>query len=83
MGSMPDYNRVNVRYTPGGSTMSVVIPKVANAADCAGRDGWYYDNDATPTRIIMCDATCQKFSMDSMGKVQIEVGCATIIAPPR
>jgi hypothetical protein len=83
MGSALDYNRVNVRYTPGGSTTSVVTPKVANAADCVGRDGWYYDNDAMPTRIIMCDATCQKLSKDSMGKVQIEVGCATVIVPPR
>ena len=33
MGRMADYGRVNVRYTPCGSTMSVVIPKVANAAD--------------------------------------------------
>jgi hypothetical protein len=82
MGRMPDYNRVNVRYTQGGMTTSVVIPKVANAADCANRDGWYYDNDAAPTRIIVCDATCQKFSTDTKGKVEIEVGCATIIAPP-
>jgi hypothetical protein len=82
MGRMPDYTKVNVRYTPGGSTTSVIIPKVAGAADCANRDGWYYDNEAAPTRIIMCDATCNKFSMDAKGKVEIEVGCATIIAPP-
>jgi hypothetical protein len=82
MGRMPDYTKVNVRYTPGGSTTSVVIPKVAGPADCANRDGWYYDNEANPTRILMCDATCQKFSMDTKGKVEIEVGCATIIAPP-
>jgi hypothetical protein len=82
MGGMPDIMKVNVRYTPG-SGMPVVIPKVADAADCAGRDGWYYDNPTTPTRIIMCDATCQKFSMDSTGKVEIQVGCQTIIAPPR
>ena len=38
---------------------------------------------ANPTRILVCDATCQKFSMDTKGKVEIEVGCATIIAPPK
>jgi hypothetical protein len=82
MGRMVDITKVNVRYTPGGSTMSVVIPKVGSAAECASRDGWYYDDNANPTRILMCDATCQKFSMDTKGKVEIEMGCATIIAPP-
>jgi hypothetical protein len=81
-GRMVDFRKVNVRYTPGGTTTSEIIPKVANAADCGTRDGWYYDDDAAPTRIIVCPATCDRFSRDSAGKVEIEVGCATIIAPP-
>jgi hypothetical protein len=32
-----------------------------------------------PTRIMTCDATCQNFSKDSMGKVEVEVGCSTIV----
>ena len=56
---------------------------VAGAADCANRDGWYYDNEAKPSRILTCDATCQKFSMDATGKVEIEIGCATIIVPAK
>jgi hypothetical protein len=82
MGRQLDYGRVNVSYTPGGSTTAIIVPKVANAADCSNRDGWYYDDDAHPTRILVCDATCQKLSADSKGKVEIQVGCATIIAPP-
>jgi hypothetical protein len=82
MGRQADYRKVNMRYTAGASTTSVVIGKVTGAADCADRDGWYYDDDASPTRILVCDATCQKFSTDTMGRVEIEVGCATIIAPP-
>jgi hypothetical protein len=30
----------------------------------------------------MCPATCDKFSKAMGAKVEIEVGCATIIAPP-
>jgi hypothetical protein len=81
MGRMPDFNKVNVRYTPAAG-MSTIIPKVANAADCAMRDGWYYDDEVMPTRILMCPVTCDKFSMGMGGKVEIEVGCATIVAPP-
>jgi hypothetical protein len=82
MGKMPDFNKVNVRYTPGGG-MSSIIPKVANAGACAMDEGWYYDNELAPTRILVCPATCDKFAKAMGGKVEIEVGCATIIAPPR
>jgi hypothetical protein len=79
MGQKIDYMQVNVTYTPGGGGMAQTIPKVANKAACGNADGWYYDNDADPTQIIMCDSTCTKFSMDSKGEVDIVVGCDTIV----
>jgi hypothetical protein len=82
MGKMLDFDKVNVRYTPGGGVGSI-IPKVPNAAGCAMGEGWYYDDDRMPTRILMCPATCDKFTKGMGGKVEIEVGCSTIIAPPR
>ncbi len=78
MGRSLDYKQVNFLYTKGGTTLAVAIPKVANAAACSG-DGWYYDDEQNPTRIIACDATCKKLSADFSGKVEIEVGCPTIV----
>jgi hypothetical protein len=78
MGQTPDYNQVNVTYTPGGGSKQT-IPKVKTMADCGNGDGWYYDSDANPQQIIMCPATCSKLSQDSKGQVDIVIGCDTIV----
>jgi hypothetical protein len=45
------------------------------------RGGWYYDADpatgGTPTRIIVCEATCKKWKGDAMASVDLRVGCRT------
>ncbi|MBK8251676.1 MAG: VWA domain-containing protein [Polyangiaceae bacterium] len=74
---MLDYNKVNVQYTPGGGSAQVIL-NVANAAACdPATGGWYYDNPAAPTKIILCDATCSVVEADSAGKIEILLGCAT------
>jgi hypothetical protein len=78
MGRPLDFGQVNFLYTKGGTTAPVYVPKVANAAACSG-DGWYYDDEKMPTRIIACDAMCKKLGTDYTGKVEIEVGCPTIV----
>ncbi len=75
-----DYNKVNVVVTSGGA--STTIPYVVNAAGCdPTKGGWYYDvppGTGTPTKILMCDATCKTLSADASGKINIAVGCATV-----
>ncbi|MFO0586960.1 MAG: VWA domain-containing protein [Polyangiaceae bacterium] len=75
---MVDYGKVNVQYTPGGGGAPQVIANVANAAACDPQlGGWYYDNNAMPTKIILCDKQCAQVSADQTGKVDILLGCAT------
>jgi hypothetical protein len=70
-----DPNAVNFTYTPPGGN-PVTIPNVGSMAGCAG-DGWYYDNPAMPTQIIVCPQTCS--TIQGGGEVSVEFGCATII----
>jgi hypothetical protein len=80
MSGTPDYTKVNVEYTPGGSTTAQVIPQVADKASCpASGDGWYYDNPSKPTQILLCDSTCNTVSKDGMGSVNVVLGCKTVI----
>ena len=40
-------------------------------ADCpASGNGWYYDNPAAPTQIILCDTSCSGISVDTTGSVE-------------
>jgi hypothetical protein len=74
---MLDYNKVNVQYTPGNGAPQL-IANVANAAACdPNTGGWYYDNNAAPTKIILCAKTCTPVQADPQGKIDILLGCAT------
>lgn len=78
-GEELDFLRVNVRYRSGGGE-STVFPYVGSddGADCS-TTGWYYDDPANPTRIILCPNACTQVSGDSAGRVDVELGCQTFI----
>jgi hypothetical protein len=76
-GGNVDYTQVNVVFTPNGGSQ-ITVPNVANKMACpATGDGWYYDNPAAPTSIILCETTCG--SVQTSGVVQITLGCDTVI----
>jgi hypothetical protein len=76
----PDYSSVNVVYTPGGGGSPITIPYVMDKASCpASGNAWYYDNPAAPMQIILCDAACGTIEADTMGEVDVTLGCATVI----
>jgi hypothetical protein len=68
---------VNVQFTPS-TAMTKTIGNVANLAACGPTGGWYYDDPANPTRILLCPASCDEVQADEMGKLDILLGCATI-----
>jgi hypothetical protein len=82
-----DYGKVNIEYTPANASMATTVGYVGNVASCdPTTGGWYYDVDpttgGTPTKIIMCGATCTTFGSQTGGEVGISVGCKTVIQPP-
>ena len=83
-GQTIDYAQVNVDHTPQGGSSGTVF-YVGSEANCdPEQGGWYYDVDpagGTPTKILVCPSTCDVFKTG--GEVNIRVGCATVIAPPK
>ncbi len=81
MGMMFDRMRVNVVFTPtGGAPTTFRFVGTPTGADCpAGADGWYYDDPVAPTRIILCPSTCSRVTADETGRVDIALGCETLI----
>jgi hypothetical protein len=72
----PDPNKVNVAFTPDGGTQQI-FKKVSGAGACQGSTGWYYDDEANPTQIILCPGACDLVS-NLKGKVEVVLGCVTI-----
>lgn len=78
---VPDYDRVNVYYTPLGQTEKIAVPYVGSEAACDPvQGGWYYDDPtkANPTKIILCPATCSGVQLSIEG-VEVILGCKTIL----
>jgi hypothetical protein len=76
----PNYQEVNVVFTPGGGGSPRTFPNVMGKASCpASGDGWYYDHPAAPTQIMLCDSTCTEVQADTAGNVDITLGCSTVI----
>jgi hypothetical protein len=69
-----DPAKVNVEYTPSGGTPTQ-LGRVNDAGSCGPQGGWYYDNNANPTTIILCPATCALVQSDPNPKVEILLGC--------
>lgn len=70
-GQTIDPQKVNVRQSPktgAGATLSY------NAA-CTG-EGWRYDNVASPSRILLCPASCDQAMKSPGTKVEVFFGCA-------
>jgi hypothetical protein len=49
--------------------------------DCAHGQGWQYSPDMM--QINLCGAQCAAVKADQGGKLKVQFGCATIVAPPR
>ncbi|MBK8999107.1 MAG: VWA domain-containing protein [Myxococcales bacterium] len=69
-----DPDKIEVQYTPGGGSPQK-LPRVNNAAACGTADGWYYDNNTSPTTILLCPASCTKVTGDPNAKIDIVLGC--------
>lgn len=75
----PNYGEVNVVYQPMGGGAQT-FPNVPDLASCpANGNGWYYDNPAAPTQIILCPASCTLVEGDMTGEVDVTLGCSTVI----
>jgi hypothetical protein len=74
-----DFGKVNVTLETGGQEQTV--PYVEGAARCDPmRGGWYYDvapGAGTPTRILVCPASCERFKAETDPKVNLVFGCET------
>jgi hypothetical protein len=86
MGNMNlDYDRLNVRFTGPNGPEDLFYVGSADKCDPM-RGGWYYDADpkvADPTRVLLCESTCNRVKMAAGStvsvSVELRVGCKTII----
>jgi hypothetical protein len=74
-GTPVDPTKVSVDYT-AGTAPAKRLTQVTDASKCAAvTDGWYYDNNAAPTKLVFCPTLCTTAGTNTSGKVEILLGC--------
>ena len=66
---------VNVSYTSAPGAAREVI---AQTTDCS-TGGWTYKTAGASTSIVICPTTCERLRQSDTGKVDVALGCATVI----
>lgn len=81
-GEQLDPGKVNVDFIDQVNGTSEPIYHVNDAASCDPTlGGWYYDNNAAPTVVKACPASCTKITSAVNGKINVVFGCATVNIP--
>jgi hypothetical protein len=83
-GQSLDFTQVNVRYTsPSG--FATGLGKVGSSAECGMFvDGWFYDDNTKPTKIVACPQTCTAIQAGGAeAKVEALFGCMSVPPIPR
>jgi hypothetical protein len=80
MGEQFQKDKVNVSYSPSMGAPQTVY-HVTTEADCGPQGGWFYDDNASPTKVNVCPTTCATIQADPQGKIDILFGCATLDVP--
>jgi hypothetical protein len=70
-----DPTRLVVQYTPQGQP-GKPLTQVTDTSKCAGvADGWFYDDNANPTKIVLCPSMCTTANASPGAKIEALVGC--------
>lgn len=79
-GTVLDPSRVNVQVR--GASGTALIRYSGGAGTCSATDGgWYYDDGSSPTRVILCPASCdfaRAETATTSGGLDVVFGCSSI-----
>jgi hypothetical protein len=72
-----DKSLINVDFGDGAKPAQR-LGSVPSAADCGKvADGWHYDDQNNPTKVLMCPQTCQRIQTTVDASVSVAFGCQT------
>ncbi len=73
-GKRINLEQVSIEVVPSPGSPAQEIPRVTGPGQCGSR-GWYYDDNANPTKIILCPITCDWAQGLTGAELTIDSGC--------
>jgi hypothetical protein len=78
-GETFDKSKSNVQVTLDGAVEQLL--KVPDVSQCAAIEGWHYDDEAAPTKVVACPSTCSRIQAAVDAQVDLQFGCETLLVP--
>jgi hypothetical protein len=69
-GEVLDYSRLTVTYRSGEET---TLLRHAGAGRCT--EGWQFDDESSPSAIILCPDVCRRVQADRHAELEVAVAC--------
>jgi hypothetical protein len=78
-----DYQKVNVQVTVGSGGTPKLVEQALSKEQCADGDGWFYDDPTAPKTISLCKRTCDSVIGSPGSKLEVLMGCKTVVIGPK
>ena len=78
-GDSFDKGKSNVQVTLDGAVEQLL--KVPDVSKCGALEGWHYDDEAAPTKVVACPSTCARIQAAVDARVDLQFGCETLLIP--
>jgi Mg-chelatase subunit ChlD len=75
-----DYTRVNLSLSSSGGCDFESLFYVEHEAQCGADGGWFYDEPAAPSSVVLCPASCERAALPR-ARLRFSVGCKTLLPP--
>jgi len=70
-----DFQNILVEYRSSIGLPIWQLPRAVDASGCKSTLGWYFDNNADPKKVIICDLACDIIITDPNPEVYYAFGC--------
>jgi hypothetical protein len=64
-----------VVFVPSDGAPHVFMPRLDGVAACQKGQGWYFDDPLTPTKVVLCEASCDVVTQGRTGVLKVEFAC--------
>jgi hypothetical protein len=72
---LADPDEVRLDYSSSTQPTPIPLPRTESAETCQDRHGWHYDDNAAPTRLVLCPASCETAQSDTLVTLEVLLGC--------
>ena len=72
-----DSSKLKLDYHPSNGEKAYRLDNVEGSEACSEEGGWYYNDNADPTRMILCEDSCSEVDDDFDGYFEVWFDCPT------